>query len=194
MTFNLLNYINESRSNLESLFTREFEDNFASAGDYMVDSLSHGGSILVAGNGGSHSDAQHFSGELVNKFSREHKALRVLTLGTNTSVATAWSNDFDFESQFSREVQAYGDKDSVFFGITTSGKSQNISIALAEAKKIGMKTIVLTSYAGQEALKPAADIVLSVPGDRTNKIQESHIVVYHALCIYIESKLPNWLL
>ena len=101
---NLKNYINDSISNLEATNNEQFAAVFNSAANLLLLAIENGKSILVCGNGGSHSDAQHFAGELVNFFTKEHKALRVITLGTNSAVVSAWSNDHSFEEQFAREV------------------------------------------------------------------------------------------
>lgn len=185
------NYLFESISNLQLLDNAEFIETIDSAANLMLKTLSANKSILVCGNGGSHSDAQHFAGELVNYFSREHKALKVIALGTNTAVATAWSNDHSFEDQFAREVEAYGEPGSLLFGITTSGKSKNVNLAFARAHSMGMKVIALTSVKAIENLSEDVDIVIPVPVTQTHKIQECHLVIYHALCILIENSLPQ---
>ena len=185
------NYLFESIYNLQLLNNAEFIETIDSAANLMLKTLSANKSILVCGNGGSHSDAQHFAGELVNYFSREHKALKVIALGTNTAVATAWSNDHSFEDQFAREVEAYGEPGSLLFGITTSGKSKNVNLAFARAHSIGMTVIALTSVKAIENLSEDVDIVIPVPVTETHKIQECHLVIYHALCILIENSLPQ---
>jgi len=185
------NYLFESISNLQLLDNAEFIETIDSAANLMLKTLSANKSILVCGNGGSHSDAQHFAGELVNYFSREHKALKVIALGTNTAVATAWSNDHSFEDQFAREVEAYGEPGSLLFGITTSGKSKNVNLAFARAHSMGMKVIALTSVKAIKNLSEDVDIVIPVPVTQTHKIQECHLVIYHALCILIENSLPQ---
>jgi len=185
------NYLFESISNLQLLDNAEFIETIDSAAKLMLKTLSLNKSILVCGNGGSHSDAQHFAGELVNYFSKEHKALKVIALGTNTAVATAWSNDHSFDDQFAREVEAYGEPGSLLFGITTSGKSKNVNLAFARAHSMGMKVIALTSAKAIKNLSEVVDIVIPVPVTETHKIQECHLVIYHALCILIENSLPN---
>jgi D-sedoheptulose 7-phosphate isomerase len=188
---NLKNYINDSISNLEATNNEQFAAVFNSAANLLLLAIENRKSILVCGNGGSHSDAQHFAGELVNFFTKEHKALRVITLGTNSAVASAWSNDHSFEEQFAREVEAYGEADSVLFGITTSGKSKNVNQAFTKARSMGMKTIALTSKKAIENLSKDIDIIIPVHAAETHKIQECHIVIYHALCIFIENSLPK---
>jgi D-sedoheptulose 7-phosphate isomerase len=185
------NYVKDSISNLEAINNEQFTKVFKSAANLLLSAVENGKSILVCGNGGSHADAQHFAGELVNFFTREHKALKVITLGTNIVVASAWSNDHSFEEQFAREVEAYGEVGSVLLGITTSGKSKNVNQAFDKAHSIGMKTIALTSKKAIQYLSDKIDVVIPVPADETHKIQECHIVIYHALCIFIENLLPK---
>jgi D-sedoheptulose 7-phosphate isomerase len=115
----------------------------------------------------------------------------VITLGTNTAVSTAWSNDHNFDDQFAREVEAYGMNGSTFFGITTSGNSENLKRAFMAARALGMKTVALASDKAIPILSEFCDVIIAVPGKETHKIQESHIVVYHALCVYIEAMLPD---
>lgn len=185
------NYVSHSISNLEAINNEQFFKVFNSAANLLLSAIVNGKSILVCGNGGSHSDAQHFAGELVNFFTREHKALKVITLGTNSAVSTAWGNDHSFEEQFAREVEAYGEPGSVLLGITTSGKSKNVNQAFAMAHFMGMNTIALTSSKAIKNLNKDIDVVIPVHATETHKIQECHIVVYHALCIFIENSLPK---
>jgi D-sedoheptulose 7-phosphate isomerase len=189
MEFN--KYVDDSIFNLKAMKNEQFAVVFKAAANLLLSAIENGKSILVCGNGGSHSDAQHFAGELVNFFTREHKALKVITLGTNSAVASAWSNDHSFEEQFAREVEAYGEPGSVLLGITTSGKSKNINQAFIKAHTIGMKTIALTSQKAIQNLSNEIDVIIPVPVDETHKIQECHIVIYHALCVFIEDSLPK---
>jgi D-sedoheptulose 7-phosphate isomerase len=189
MEFN--KYVDDSIFNLKAMNNEQFAVVFKAAANLLLSAIENGKSILVCGNGGSHSDAQHFAGELVNFFTREHKALKVITLGTNSAVASAWSNDHSFEEQFAREVEAYGESGSVLLGITTSGKSKNINQAFMKAHTIGMKTIALTSQKAIQNLGNEIDVIIPVPVDETHKIQECHIVIYHALCVFIEDSLPK---
>lgn len=184
-------YIEETRCNLESINNIEFINLIEEASRLIITAFVEGGSVLICGNGGSHSDAQHFAGELVNFFTRKHKALSVITLGTNSTVSSAWANDHNFEDQFAREVQAYGSAKSIFLGITTSGKSANVNNAFIEAKNLGMKTIALASEKAIANLPNNIDLVIPVPVQETHKIQEIHIVVYHAICILVEENLPS---
>jgi len=141
--------------------------------------------ILICGNGGSASDAQHISGELVGKFLRERRALNVRSLTTDTSVITAWANDVNYETIFSRQVQAYGVKGGILLAISTSGNSMNVIEAAKQANDIGMTIIALTGESGGEISK-YADILLNAPSDSTPRIQEMHMVIYHYICELIE--------
>jgi D-sedoheptulose 7-phosphate isomerase len=188
---NFDNYVDSSIKNLESLKNQRFQEVFQSAAELLLRTISNNGAILVCGNGGSHSDAQHFAGELVNYFTIPHKALRVITLGTNSTVASAWSNDHSYEEQFAREVSAYGNDHSLLIGITTSGKSKNVNKAFEKAMELGMRTLALSSTKAVSKLPLNLDVILDVPSDETHKIQELHIVIYHALCIYVEENLPK---
>jgi D-sedoheptulose 7-phosphate isomerase len=188
---NFKDYVYDSISNLAAINNEQFAAEFNAAAKLLLAAVENEKSILVCGNGGSHSDAQHFAGELVNYFTIEHKALRVITLGTNSAVASAWSNDHSFEEQFAREVEAYGDNDSVLLGITTSGKSKNVNNAFIKARSMGMKTIALSSEKAIDNLSKLVDVIIPVPVNDTHKIQECHVVIYHALCVFIENSLPK---
>jgi len=188
---NFEEYVSASINNLKALRGEGFARDFEIAANIILDTINNRGSVLVCGNGGSHSDAQHFAGELVNFFTIPHKALKVITLGTNSTVSSAWSNDHGFEGQLAREVEAYGDENSVLIGITTSGRSRNINQAFETASAIGIKTIALASNKAISHLPKKLDVILAVPAEETHKIQELHIVVYHALCIFVEENLPK---
>jgi D-sedoheptulose 7-phosphate isomerase len=183
-------YIEDTRKNLNDINTSEFIVLIENAAKLILDSISAGGNVLVCGNGGSHSDAQHFAGELVNYFTRKHKALNVITLGTNSAVSSAWSNDHSFDDQFAREVEAYSQPNSLLIGITTSGKSKNVNNAIYNAQSLGLKTLILTSQKALNHLPANIDLIIPVPASQTHKIQEVHIVIYHAICIIVEENLP----
>jgi phosphoheptose isomerase len=106
--------IEETSTNLEPINYFKFHNLNQETSQMIVKTFVDGGKVLVCGNGGSHSDAEHFAGELVNFFTRKHKALNVITLGKNSTVTSAWGNDHNFEDQFAREVQAYGNPNSLF--------------------------------------------------------------------------------
>ena len=148
------------------------------AAGMITSALTIGQKILICGNGGSASDAQHFAAEFVGRFTRERSAWPALALTTDTSLLTAVSNDYGFETVFSRQVEALGQTDDVLIGISTSGNSENVIKALHQAKTMGMQTIVLTGGDGGRLAK-TADIVVKVPSDVTARIQEAHIFILH---------------
>lgn len=149
------------------------------------DSLARGGKILLFGNGGSAADAQHLSTELVVRYRRNRTALAALSLSTDTSALTAIGNDFGFEHLFSRQIEALGRPGDVALGITTSGRSPNITEALREAKDRGLIAAALSGRDGGY-LPGLADPLLIVPSDSTARIQEMHILLGHMLCDALE--------
>ncbi len=147
--------------------------------------------ILIAGNGGSAAQAQHFSAEIVATLHREkRRGYPAIALTTDTSYLTAWLNDFgreDLDGIFSRQVDALGSEGDIFFGISTSGNSQNIVQAIRKAKELGMKTIGLLGCDGG-AIKSECDMALVVPSNDTATIQEVHTLLVHVIC---ESVVPD---
>ena len=139
----------------------------------MRTALAAGRKVLVFGNGGSASDAQHFAAELVGRFQRERRALPSIALTTDTSVLTALANDYAFERVFTRQIEALGEAGDVALGITTSGESANVVAALELARAQGLKTIALTGRDGGSA-GAAAEIHVNVPHQNTARVQEVH--------------------
>lgn len=173
-------------ADLKKSLDRDFFGKVEKAAKLLIKSLKEGGKVLVAGNGGSAADAQHFAAELMGKFNKKRKALPAVSLATDTSFLTAWSNDFGFETVFNRQIEGLGQKGDVFFGISTSGNSKNIVEAMKAAKKKKMKTVLLLGNKGGR-LKGKADIEIIVPSGETPRIQEVHILVIHVLCFLIEA-------
>ena len=145
--------------------------------------------ILVCGNGGSAADSQHFVAELVSAFSRDisRRPISAISLTVDTSIITAYSNDFGFENVFARQVEAHGNEGDVLVTISTSGESKNCIAAVEVAKKLGMKTIALTKVGSTLSAMCSASI--NVPSSNTQHIQESHVVVYHILSELIENSV-----
>ena len=151
----------------------------------MRDAIEAGGRILVFGNGGSASDAQHFASELVGRFMRERPAMGAIALTTDTSALTAISNDYSFRRVFVRQLEALGRPGDVAFGISTSGHSPNVVDALRYAREQGMRTIALTGRDGGAA-GATAEIHVNVPDQNTARVQEVHCTILHAMCELIE--------
>lgn len=154
----------------------------------VCDSLRHGGKVLLFGNGGSASDAQHIAAEFTGRFVRERRALPGIALTTDTSALTAIGNDYGFERVFSRQLDALAAPGDVAIGISTSGKSANVVLAIKRARALGLFTVGL-SGSKEPDLAQAADICISVPCRTTARIQECHILVGHLLCELVEETL-----
>ncbi|WP_135470556.1 D-sedoheptulose-7-phosphate isomerase [Crenalkalicoccus roseus] len=152
--------------------------------------LAAGRPLLVCGNGGSAADAQHIVGELVGRFLAERRALRAICLSSNPAVLTAWSNDYGYDSVFSRQVEAYGEPGGVLLGLSTSGNSRNVVLALEAARARGMRTIGLTGEGGG-AMRPLCDHLLAVPSRFTPAVQQVHLCLYHCFCARVEAMLTG---
>ena len=150
----------------------------------MTECLRAGGKVMACGNGGSAADAQHFSAELIGRFERERQELAAIALTTDTSILTAVGNDYSYDEIFSKQVRGLGKKGDILIGISTSGNSKNVMKAIEAAKKIGIKIIALTGNGGGKiaSLLDADDIHLCAPSTRTARIQETHLVLLHAIC------------
>ena len=155
----------------------------------IVGCFGRGGKVLIAGNGGSAADAQHFAAEFVGHFKvAERPGLPAIALTADTAVLTAWSNDVGFESVFARQVEALGQAGDVLIAISTSGRSANLVAALEAARPRGVRTIAILGGSGGACL-PLADIPLLVPSSDTQHIQEVQIVLIHLLCDLVEQRL-----
>lgn len=143
--------------------------------------LAKGGTLFFCGNGGSAADAQHIATEYSIRYLRERRPLRAIALTTDTSALTAAGNDFGFEELFSRQVEALGRAGDLLFVHTTSGNSPNCLRAVEAAKKLGMKTVALTAKDGGK-VNGMADLTMIVPTTRTDRAQELHLAIQHAIC------------
>jgi D-sedoheptulose 7-phosphate isomerase len=172
------------------LLTPEFIADLEKVGQMCVHALRNGNKILAAGNGGSSSQASHFVGELLGRFELEREALPGICLSSDLTNLTAISNDYGYERVFSKQVEGLGKKDDIFIGLTTSGNSKNIIKALEKARAKDMLTIVLNGRDGG-ILKDSdlVDVNLIVNDENTARIQESHILIIHIICKYIEDGL-----
>lgn len=165
-------------------------------GRMIADSLKEGGKVMFCGNGGSSSDAQHIAAELLIRYKggNERPALPALSLAADSSALTAGANDYGYDNVFSRQVEGLGKNGDVVVGITTSGNSENILRAFQAARKVGVKTILLTGETGGKILQNNRDLVdlaICVPSTVTGHIQESHIMIGHLFCSIVEKDLYN---
>jgi D-sedoheptulose 7-phosphate isomerase len=150
----------------------------------MVECLNSGGKIMACGNGGSAADAQHFAAELMGRFERERRELAAVALTTDTSILTAVGNDYSYDQVFSKQVRGLGKSGDILLAITTSGNSKNVIKAVEAAQALGIKVIALSGNGGGQLNKVlgANDLLLAAPSSRTARIQETHLVLLHALC------------
>ncbi len=157
----------------------------------VVGCITAGGKVLACGNGGSASDAQHFAAEFVGRFERERPGLAAIALTTDTSILTAIGNDYDFNSIYSKQVQALGAPGDVLLAITTSGNSANVLAAVEAAKAKEMTVIALTGRGGGKLRERLGetDVHICVPHERTARIQEVHILALHCLCDAVDLQL-----
>ncbi len=171
----------------------ELLDQIVAAGRMLSRSLQKGRKAMFCGNGGSAGDAQHIAAELVVRYKggNERKALPALSLSVDPSVITACGNDYGYDQIFARQVEAFGKPEDVLVGISTSGNSRNIELGLEEARRAGVRTILLTGGDGGRIVQRSdlVDIALIVPSQETARIQESHIMIGQILCSIIEKEL-----
>jgi len=153
-----------------------------------VEVYKNGKKILIAGNGGSAADAQHFAAELVGRYGFDRPSLPSLALTTDTSALTAIGNDYGYDYVFSRQLEGLGVEGDLFIGISTSGNSQNVLNAFESAKARGITTVALVGRDGGK-MGQMADYAIIIPSDKTPRIQESHLLVEHIICDIIEKEI-----
>ena len=165
-------------------------DKVASSAQLCINCLRNGGKILIFGNGGSAADAQHIAAELVGRYKTDRKGLSAIALTTDTSALTSIGNDFGYKHIFERQIEALANKGDVAIGISTSGKSENITRALKLASKLNCSTIGLSGQGGGEMNK-ICNVNLVAPSDDTPRIQEIHIIIGHTICHLIDQEFKN---
>lgn len=190
--------LNTKKSILASIETKirivsdeEFLIELERIGSCLITALKMGRKILIAGNGGSAADAQHFAAELAGQFVHQRKGFPVVALTTNASITTAIGNDFGYEYVFSRQVEGLGQAGDILMGISTSGNSVNLIHAMDSARKNGLATVGLLGKGGGQ-MKTYCDYKLIVPSDNTQHIQEAHILIIHELCALIDNAFKNY--
>jgi len=162
------------------------------AATIMLNCLQQKGKILACGNGGSAADAQHFAGELVNRFETDRPALASIALTSDASVTTSIANDISYNQVFARQVEALGNQGDVLLAISTSGNSANVIAAAEVAGKQNMAVIALTGNNGGDLSRQSSiSTLLNIPHHSTPRIQEMHITCLHILCSLIDHGLMN---
>ncbi|MDR1972541.1 MAG: SIS domain-containing protein [Treponema sp.] len=193
---------------------RPMKDSILLSADMLADAYHNNGMVLICGNGGSSSDAQHIVGELMKGFllkrplSRDdvswfeknygadgknlaenlQGALPAIALGAHTSLTSAVANDLGADSVYAQGVLGYGKENGVLIGISTSGNARNVIAAAMAARFKKMKVLGLTGSSGGK-LKGYCDICLTAPAAETYLVQQYHLAIYHFLCAYVESEL-----
>lgn len=153
--------------------------------------LKAGGKVMMCGNGGSSSDAQHFAGELVNRFLMNRKPYAGLALNSDGAVITSIGNDFSFDDIFSKQVEGLGREGDLLVGFTTSGNSENVLRAFDVAKKSGIKTIAFTGGTGGKICALSDYILLISSSSHTPRIQEGHELMMHLICERVEELMEG---
>ncbi|NCB37397.1 MAG: SIS domain-containing protein [Erysipelotrichia bacterium] len=171
-----------------SAASTDLPQNFAEAVRILISALSAGNKILVCGNGGSASDAEHMAGELVGRFGYDRNSLPCISLCTPSATFTAIANDYGYDHVFKRQVEGLGNAGDVLVGISTSGNSPNVAEAFKAAADKQIKTIAFTGVRDSR-LSQLADITLRAPSSKTPRIQEIHGLLLHSLCRAIEDSM-----
>lgn len=151
------------------------------AGEVVRKALRDGNKVLLCGNGGSASDSLHIAGEFVGRFQKERESLPAIALNADVASLTAIANDYGYEHVFERGVEGHGNPGDVLIGISTSGNSENVVLAMKKAREKGVSTVGLCGRDGGQ-MDALADISIVVPSDCTARIQESHIMIGHIIC------------
>jgi phosphoheptose isomerase len=186
-------YVTKQLRESSDLYTRlesECRGQIVKMARAAVDTLQAGGKILLCGNGGSASDAEHIAAEFVGRFRRDRTPLPAIALTANGADLTAIGNDFGFEHVFSRQVYALGEPGDLLICFSTSGQSRNVLEAAKAACNIGLKTVGLTGCNGQ-SLTSLCHVSVSVPSAVTAHIQECHISICHLMCEIVDEALAN---
>ena len=187
MTQLILKAYEERKALWEHLPESGYLDALDKATQMIVSALQIGNKVLIAGNGGSAADAQHFAAELVGRFQMERRALPAIALTVDTSILTSVANDYTFDSVFSRQVEALGQPGDVFVGISTSGTSSNVTKAVLASREKGMHVIGMCGDKKNGGdLADLSDVLLMVPEARTALVQEIHEFSFHTICDLVE--------
>jgi len=160
----------------------------ADVGSALVEALRADHKVFLFGNGGSAADAQHIAAELVGRYKLERPGLPAIALTVNSSNLTAIGNDYSFDVVFARQIEALGSRGDVAIGISTSGNSRNVVLAIEAARRKGMASVGLTGRKGGQ-LKSIVDRCICVPSENTPRIQEAHILIGHVLSEIVETEL-----
>lgn len=184
----VINAINDSIETKQRILEeKELLKSIGTVAELCINAFKNGNKVILAGNGGSAADAQHIAAEFVSRFEFDRPGLPSIALTTDTSMITAIGNDYGFERVFERQLEANSKEGDIFIGISTSGNSVNILKAFERAKDLGVTTVGLCGNQGK--IIKISDYILSVPSNKTPRIQESHILIGHIICGIVEQHL-----
>ncbi len=184
--------INELTLSLNYLNIDHNKDKIIKISNLLISKIKKRNKIFSCGNGGSASQASHFTTELVVRYKKkyERRAYNAICLSSDTSLLTAISNDYDFNKIFSRQLEGLANSKDLLFLFSTSGNSKNLIEAVKHAKKIGIKTISFTGQTGGK-LKNNSDLNLNIKSSNTAIIQECHLFLIHYIIELVEKKLKE---
>ncbi|WP_017444397.1 D-sedoheptulose 7-phosphate isomerase [Gayadomonas joobiniege] len=175
-------YADNLNSHIELFKTLQtHQDKLLKLVDVCHSAIKNGGKIVFCGNGGSAADSQHLAAEFVVRFKKDRKALAAIALTTDTSILTAHANDYGFDTVFARQVEALCCDKDVVIGLSTSGQSPNINLALQAANELGATSIAFTGRDGGK-VKDIAQMSIIINHPETARIQEAHLFMGHWLC------------
>lgn len=177
--------LNEASDVLNAFQTEENFAKIEEAIKMMSIALKNGNKIISCGNGGSMCDAMHFAEELSGRFRENRQGLAAVSISDPSHISCV-ANDYGYQFVFSRYLEALGKEGDVLLGISTSGNSENVILAVEKAKELGIKTIVLTGKDGGK-LADLADLEIRAPHSKyADRAQEIHIKIIHNLILGIE--------
>lgn len=175
-------------SHLAAEVARDNVPRVLDAANLTAECLQNGGKVMACGNGGSAAQADHFVAELVGRLEHDRPGLPAIALTTAPAVITALSNDFGYEQVFARQVEAMGVAGDLLVALSTSGASPNVLAAVKVASERSIRTLALTGRAPETSLE-SCDVCIKVPSENTQRIQEIHSVILHAICEVAERQL-----
>lgn len=182
----IISMIGES-SNAVAL-CKELAPQIEKAAKLVSNALKNNKKILLAGNGGSASQASHIAAEFIGKYKIERKGMPAISLASDLSAITAIGNDYGFDRVFERQIEALGNEEDVLIVLTTSGNSQNLINAVEKAKKMNIHVISLLGKGGGK-MKNISDVEIIVPSDNVPRIQECHLMILHIICELVDKEL-----
>ena len=190
--FQVMQLLNDSIAVKTSMLKDEsIQLDIVALAEQVLSTLKQGGRLFFAGNGGSFADSIHLAAEFVVRFETERKPLAAIALGTNGSALTAAANDYSYARIFSRELEALAEEGDLFVGLSTSGDSANVVVAVEVAQKKNLAVFILTGENGGQLRNMSGLRCLCVPSNNTARVQESHITIGHMVCHLVEQAIQT---